>query len=190
MVHWRLFVLFSCIECPICLEKPTNPVNTPFCQATLCKACSDRAIQRSPYCSVCRKPLRAVVGNQPANATMSHSVTRSTSILGYPGFGMITITYHVPDGVQTQEHPNPGKRYHGTTCTAYLPNNAEGREVLQLLRRAFKARLIFTIGTSRTSGLSNAVIWNGIHHKTTTSGGPWVSPVLCCAKFTAWVAVL
>uniref|UniRef100_F6SQA2 E3 ubiquitin-protein ligase n=1 Tax=Ciona intestinalis TaxID=7719 RepID=F6SQA2_CIOIN len=55
--------------------------------------------------------------------------------------------------------------------TAYLPDNGEGREVLRLLKKAFFARLIFTIGRSVTTGLDNQIIWNGIHHKTNTHGG-------------------
>ena len=43
--------------------------------------------------------------------------------------------------------------------------------VLQLLQKAFKARMIFTIGTSVTSGAENVVVWNDIHHKTSTTGG-------------------
>jgi deltex len=31
--------------------------------------------------------------------------------------------------------------------------------------------LIFTVGKSVTTGLDNQVVWNGIHHKTNTSGG-------------------
>lgn len=70
------------------------------------------------------------------------------------------------------EHPNPGKRYHGATRTAYLPNNPEGNQVLRLLQRAFHQKLIFTVGTSRTTGANDAVTWNDIHHKTNTHGGP------------------
>lgn len=63
--------------------------------------------------------------------------------------------------------------------------------MLRLLDISFKRRLTFTIGTSVTSGATNTVIWNGIHHKvrllvsspvfslsdanflqTSTSGGP------------------
>jgi len=55
---------------------------------------------------------------------------------------------------------------------AYLPDNREGREVLQLLRKAFEARLVFTVGTSVTTGRPNQVTWNGIHHKTSMVGGP------------------
>ena len=177
------FVVFWCVVCPVCLEKPVRQVKMPCCQQILCKECYDRAFQVSPYCAVCRKPQRAVFGNQPAGATMSHSVSQH-ALPGYPGFGTIIITYRVPDGIQTNEHPNPGRRYQGTSRTAYLPDNAEGREVLALLQRAFKARLIFTVGTSHTSGLSNTVTWNDIHHKTCTSGGPWVSSVVYRAECT------
>jgi len=64
------------------------------------------------------------------------------------------------------DHPNPGKRYKGTRRTAYLPDCPEGREVLRLLERAFNAGLVFTVGTSNTTGQDNVVIWNEISHKT------------------------
>jgi deltex-like protein len=70
------------------------------------------------------------------------------------------------------EHPNPGVPYHGTNRTCYLPNNAEGRKVRDMLRIAFNRRLIFTVGTSLTTGRQNTVTWNGIHHKTSLRGGP------------------
>ena len=87
-------------------------------------------------------------------------------------YGTIVIDYHLPSGFQGPEHPIPGQLYQGTSRTAYLPDSSEGREVLQLLRRAFDARLVFTIGTSNTTGRSYQVIWNDIHHKTNRSGGP------------------
>ena len=88
----------------------------------------------------------------------------------FVGFGTIVIDYHLPSGFQGPEHPNPGQYYQGTSRAAYLPDNSEGREVLQLLKRAFDARLVFTIGTSNTTGRSNQVIWNDIHHKTNRVG--------------------
>lgn len=39
-------------------------------------------------------------------------------------------------------------------------------QVLELLKVAWKRRLIFTVGTSSTTGESNTVVWNEIHHKT------------------------
>ena len=88
----------------------------------------------------------------------------------FAGYGKIVISYQFPSGVQGPEHPNPGQ---GTSRTAYLPDNHEGREVLQLLRRTFDARLVFTVGTLNITGLSNQVIWNDIHHKTSISGGSY-----------------
>ena len=73
---------------------------------------------------------------------------------------------------ENMQHPNSGRRYDGTQLTAYLPDNREGREVLQLLREAFDARLVFTVGTSVTTGHRNQVTWNDIHHKTNFHGGP------------------
>ena len=67
-------------------------------------------------------------------------------------------------------HPNPGKLFKGTRRTAYLPATAEGEEICKLLREAFNAGLIFTIGKSHTTGEDNVVIWNDIHHKTSRTG--------------------
>lgn len=71
-----------------------------------------------------------------------------------------------------QEHPNPGVLYPGTDRVAYLPDSPEGNRVLRLLRRAFAQRLVFTIGTSMTTGMHNVITWNDIHHKTAILGGP------------------
>ena len=50
--------------------------------------------------------------------------------------------------------------------------------MLQFLRRAFDARLVFAVGTSNTTGLSYQVIWNDIHHKTSISGGSYMGKEL------------
>lgn len=39
-------------------------------------------------------------------------------------------------------------------------------QVLQLLIKAWKRRLTFTVGRSATTGESDTVVWNEIHHKT------------------------
>ncbi|KAJ7374750.1 E3 ubiquitin-protein ligase dtx3l [Desmophyllum pertusum] len=70
------------------------------------------------------------------------------------------------------QHPNPGQPYSGLFCTAYLPDNSAGQELLNLLRRAFDARLIFTIGKCHATGEENRIVWNGIELKTSRSGGP------------------
>ena len=49
---------------------------------------------------------------------------------------------------------------------AFLPDNEDGREVLEMLRIAFDRRVTFTIGSSRTTGEEGVITWNDIHHKT------------------------
>ena len=80
--------------------------------------------------------------------------------------GTHVISYHFPSGKKKD-----GTHYSGTSRVAYLPDNEGGREVLALLKEGFKRKVLFTIGTSVTTGQSNTVIWNGVHHKTSTTGG-------------------
>ena len=44
--------------------------------------------------------------------------------------------------------------------------------MLTLLAEAFRRKLTFKVGTSITTGQSNVVVWQGIHHKTSIYGGP------------------
>lgn len=84
----------------------------------------------------------------------------------------IEIVYTIPSGIQGPLNPYPGQPYTGTVRKAYLPNNAEGKYALSLLRRGFDDQHIFTVGKSSTSGVENVVTWNDIHHKTNINGGP------------------
>ena len=47
--------------------------------------------------------------------------------------------------------------------------NLFGVQVLKLLKIAWERRLTFTIGTSVTTGATDTVVWNEIHHKTESS---------------------
>ena len=103
---------------------------------------------------------------------MSHQIL-SSSLPGHKRFNTIKITYHIPSGIQGPNHPHPGRQFFGDTRFAYLPDSPEGREVLSLLKRAFEAKLIFTVGRSVTSNKDNVIIWNNdIRHKTFRDGGP------------------
>ncbi|KAG9260452.1 hypothetical protein AMEX_G26717 [Astyanax mexicanus] len=123
-----------------------------------------------PFQKQPEKSYGMLTGNQP-EGEMKYSTLRY-DLPGYPRCGTIEIIYDIPSGILTDEHPNPGHPYSGITCRAYLPDSPEGRQVLHLLIRAFDQRLIFTVGTSTTTGAQNTVIWNDIHHKTNTTGGP------------------
>lgn len=121
----------------------------------------------SLQCPTCKAIHGIKQGNQPRDGVMNvhHS---HTSLPGHPDGGMITITYDFRGGVQGPEHPNPGKMYsaRGFPRTCYLPDNKKGKKVLKLLKEAWRRRLVFTIGTSSTTGEQDTVVWNEIHHKT------------------------
>ena len=74
--------------------------------------------------------------------------------------------------VQGPEHPSPGRPYiaDGFPRVAYLPDTPDGCRALHGLYLAWEQRLLFTVGTSMSSGFSNCVTWNDIHLKTYKSG--------------------
>jgi hypothetical protein len=81
--------------------------------------------------------------------------------------GSILITYKFENGVQGPNHPNPARRYSGTTRYGYLPDNREGQKVLKLLKKASSRNW-----RSSASGANNVITWNDIHHKANVAGGP------------------
>lgn len=158
--------------CPICMEDiKTSEKETLQCKHSFCKDCLKKAFEYKPVCPACGVLYGTLTGTQPEGGEMEVTKDKS-SLPGYDQYGTITIHYYIPSGIQKEEHPNPGQPYDGTSRTAFLPDSSEGRKVLEMLRRAFHQRLIFTVGYSSTTGRNNAVTWNDIHHKTSTHGGP------------------
>ena len=90
----------------------------------------------------------------------------SEDLTGFEGYGTIVTTFTFYDGVQSPEHPTPGKSYKGISCMAYFPNSQEGKGVLKLLRTAFDARLVFTISQTAAEE-SGQVVLDGLELKTT-----------------------
>eukprot|EP00899_Mesostigma_viride_P013172 jgi/Mesvir1/21856/Mv04236-RA.1 len=121
-------------------------------------------------CVQCNRLFGTRVGTQPLSARMNVRFPQMY-LGGAAAPGAIEITYHVPSGVEDPDGDNPGARFTGTSRVAYLPNTPEGLRVLDLLKLAFQRRLIFKVGTSVTTGMSNVVVWAGIHHKTSPAGG-------------------
>ncbi|KAL1789185.1 E3 ubiquitin-protein ligase DTX3L [Sigmodon hispidus] len=155
--------------CAICMDTITNKHVLSKCKHEFCTYCINKALSLKPVCPVCQTSYGIQKGNQP-EGTMTFN-TLGKSLPGHEDCGTIVIHYDMKGGIQTSEHPNPGKPYYGTKRTAYLPDNKEGRKVLDLLEKAFKKKLIFTIGCSRVTGASDVITWNDIHHKTSTFGG-------------------
>lgn len=60
----------------------------------------------------------------------------------------------------------PGVSGGAGSCGAPLTGLPFLWQVLELLKVAWKRRLIFTVGTSSTTGETDTVVWNEIHHKT------------------------
>ncbi|XP_042298620.1 probable E3 ubiquitin-protein ligase DTX2 isoform X2 [Sceloporus undulatus] len=120
----------------------------------------------SLQCPSCKTIYGEKTGTQP-NGKMDVA-TFPESLPGHEGCGSIQIMYYIKKGIQGPEHPNPGLPYtaRGFPRYCYLPDNDKGRKVLELLKVAWRRRLIFTVGTSSTTGESNTVVWNEIHHKT------------------------
>ncbi|GFT96809.1 e3 ubiquitin-protein ligase DTX1 [Nephila pilipes] len=117
-------------------------------------------------CPICKKIYGVKYGIQPSGNMIYHVLPYS--LPGYPECDTIRIIYDIPSGTQGPEHPMPGRKYtvRGFPRHCYLPDNEMGRKVLRLLVKAWKRRLIFTIGRSSTTGEENTVTWNEIHHKT------------------------
>ena len=102
---------------------------------------------------------------------MSHQILTS-SLPGHERYNTIKITYSIPSGVQGPNHPHPGQQFIGNTLYAYLPDSPEGKVVLTLLKKAFDAKLLFTIGKSATFKTGNTVVWSDIQQKSSRYGGP------------------
>lgn len=111
----------------------------------------------SVRCPFCQVRTGIPVGICPTG-TMTVNIKKS-HCTGYENVGSIQVRYYIDSACG----------YH-LNRKAYLPNNADGNEILELLKIAWDRRISFTIGTSVTSGEENTVVWN-IHHKTNQTGG-------------------
>jgi deltex-like protein len=111
-------------------------------------------------CPICFNIYGIQTGDQPAGSMIAF-VDKKNKCASYENCDTIVIYYNLPCG----------HSYSGTRRVAYLPANDKGWEVLGLLKVCFDRKLIFTVGTSVTTGATNTVVWSGIHHKTNLNGG-------------------
>jgi hypothetical protein len=118
-------------------------------------------------CPICGVIYGVMTGDMPEGSmTVTLYSRRLMTCEGFEDYDTIVLFYAFPNG-----RLPCGRYYRGTRRTAYLPNTSEGREVLRLLTVGFERRLIFTVGSSITTGREDVVIWNGIHFKTSLDGG-------------------
>uniref|UniRef100_A0A8C8RGQ0 E3 ubiquitin-protein ligase n=1 Tax=Pelusios castaneus TaxID=367368 RepID=A0A8C8RGQ0_9SAUR len=146
------------------LKKSKNPedVVRRYIQKVKSPPDEDGSLQ----CPTCKAIYGEKTGTQPPGKMEFHIIPHS--LPGHTESKTIRIVYDIPAGIQGPEHPNPGKKFtaRGFPRHCYLPDNEKGRKVLKLLIVAWSRRLIFTIGTSSTTGECDTVVWNEIHHKT------------------------
>lgn len=166
--------------CPMCMEElrhnGLNPtVSLSRCQHLMHLNCLNQLIlgqqkehQKSLYieCPICMSVYGEKIGNQPSG-TMSWIVI-PRSLPGHEGQNTIQITYNIASGIQSQEHPHPGRAFFavGFPRTCFLPDGILGRKILRYLKIAFDRRLLFSIGRSATTGREDVVLWNSVEHKT------------------------
>ncbi|XP_027046314.1 uncharacterized protein LOC113674039 [Pocillopora damicornis] len=153
--------------CSVCHNSCQELVEPLKCGHTFCQSCfhhpsSDVFVCGNQWC-VCER-------SQPIG-TMSWG-TEKQPLRGYDDCYTIAVTYNFPSGIQGWQHPAQGQPYRGRYFTAYLPNNSEGQKVCQLLKRAFDAQLLFTIGKYQVTGEENQIVCKDIAHKINRSGGP------------------
>ena len=132
------------------------------------KSCTEGMLGGKEYIrwAVCSKVYGEMIGDSPpGEMKWKHYPKGKLPLETYEKSGTYEIHYLFIDGVRN------GVPYRGTRRVAYLPDTYEGKEVLALLIKSFQRKLTFTVGDSVTTGRKNVVVWNSIHHKTSTHGG-------------------
>lgn len=117
------------------------------------------------FCPDCGLMQKDNLGTMPDNGTMSYKVIPK-GLPGYEDFHSIQITYNFQNGTQSPKHPTPGKPFFaiGFPKTAFLPDNEQGRSILNMLEKAFNLGHTF-----RVDG-GGAIVWAGIPHRTEFNG--------------------
>ena len=165
-------------DCAVCLGpyKEGGPLKgTGVCKHFFHEECIKGCLKNDSKCPICRKVIIKTLGPCP-NGCMYIARDPNARCQGHNDCGVIRIRYVVEPGVQEPKHPNPGKSFNGDHRQAFLPDNEEGRKVLELLKKAWLRRLTLTVGPSLTRGVNDVVTWNDIHHKTSLDGGPYGYP--------------
>ena len=84
------------------------------------------------------------MGEMPSGKMQWKSIQKACT--GYEGYQTIEIEYKISGGTKD------GVQFSGSSRTAYLPDNLDGKISLTLLAEAFRRKLTFKVGTSISTG--------------------------------------
>ena len=153
------------------------PCHTSATDCTFNRSTLEQAFTSKSCCPLCNTAY-GLRGPQPSGSMTARLDSRE-HCEGHGRTGTIIVEYDFPSGTQTSRQPQPGRQFRGTQRKCYYPHDAVGWAALALLRTAFEEGALFVIGSSKTTGAENAVVW-AIHQKTKTHGGPpshgWPDP--------------
>ncbi|XP_053193899.1 uncharacterized protein si:busm1-163l24.3 isoform X2 [Scomber japonicus] len=114
---------------------------------------------------------RVCDGKEPTPRGIQGQMSYSKLNIIVPGHNKtfaIKITYRIPDGIQGEDDPSPGKPFYGGVYEAYLPDCEKTKKLLPRLKKAFRQGLTFTVVSKETEA---RVTWDCIPHKTSLQGG-------------------
>mgnify|MGYP003867890255 CR=1 FL=1 len=172
----------STSECLICWNGmdpkeggTARVVKLKACSLVYHQDCLEISLKFDPRCPQCRMPLRLPQGKCPSGIMSVRHITMACA--GYEDYhnnigGTIVIRYSMPSGRQCAYHETPGQVHEGTVRETYLPNIAEGRKLYLRLKYAWQRGLLFTIGTSLTTGKLGQIVWSSVHQKTSLGQHP------------------
>uniref|UniRef100_A0A673J7D3 E3 ubiquitin-protein ligase n=1 Tax=Sinocyclocheilus rhinocerous TaxID=307959 RepID=A0A673J7D3_9TELE len=136
--------------CTICMDSFTNKTKLK-CGHEFCQECIRMSVESlGSICPVCKEESFQIYKTMRTPEPAQQSFYKSLS-------------------AEDCAYVNPGACLHGGPRLAKI--DTAGTHVLDG-HPVFLTSLIFTVGTSTTSGLESAVTWNDIHHKINTHGGP------------------
>ncbi|CAK0805813.1 unnamed protein product [Prorocentrum cordatum] len=168
----------SSVRCGVCLEgfaggegprrgsaPPGREVVLLACGHPFHEGCLQQWFEERRSCPACKRRFGHIIGRQPDVGTMAWRLDSRTRLAGHPDSFTIVMTFRFPSG-----RDPAGQQYRGRTQHAYLPHDERGKLLLELLRLAFRRRVLFDLRVSAT----DAKYWPAfnIHLKTATTGGP------------------
>ncbi|XP_042360126.1 uncharacterized protein si:busm1-163l24.3 [Plectropomus leopardus] len=146
----------------ICVCGESEKLMKTKCGANMCPKCLETV---HVHCRVCHETESMTPG---IHGKMSYCKLHNINLPGQKKDSAIKITYIIPDGIQGEDHPFPGKPFHGGVFEAFLPDSENTKKLLPRLEKAFKQGFTFTLTVKEKKA---NVIWDCIPHKTSLQGG-------------------